>query len=205
MTNCWFVPDVRFVCRDFHLGVMRCVQGWGIVGGGVELTGWRIYSSWPCCFLRSLDSYQTNQHKHIWTNLQYTPGDTLQNHKEPCLLKSKNNDFIVQWEAFLSLANIDSGGEEAGHIAAQFPLNYLCLPFFLFSLSRFPPFVLLNQNLEIIYEVRMGFLSSRSGYLSRAQWGGTPVWRPTPPIKGIASEWIWRSHCWIQLWFDVWL
>lgn len=197
LTNCQFVPDVTFVCRDLQVCVMWCAAGWGIVKGGVEHTGRRIllYSSW----LKN----HTNQPAQTHMNkLAVHPWDTLKPYRT-LFFKVQNNDFIIQWEAFLSWQILTLVVRRLSTQPPNFPLN-LSLPFFFLSIISFPlPSFLLNQNLEVIYEVGMGFLPSRSGYLSRAQRGGTPVWRPTPPIKGIASEWSWRCQCWNQVWFDV--
>lgn len=193
LMNCQFVPDVIFVCRDLQLCVMWCAAGWRIIKGGVGLTGRRIllYSSWP--------KNHTNQPVQSHMNkLTVHPWDTLK--PERTLFFKLQKQWLHQSVgSFSVLANVDSGGEEAEYPASQFPLKSLSLPFFFFLF----PSLFLNQNLEVIYEVGMAFLLSRSGYLSRAQRGGTPVWRPTPPIKGIASEWSWGSQRWNQLWFDV--
>lgn len=210
LMNRRFVPDVTFVCRDLQLRAVWCVAGWGVVKGGVEHTGRRIlrYSSRPRHFPQNTESHLLNQHKHIWTSVQHIPGIHCKTTQNLVCFKSKNNDFIIHWGAFVSWQILTLVVRRLGTPPPNFPLNlFLFLSFFSsFSIISFLlPSLLLNQNLEVIYEVRMGFLPSRSGYLSRAQWGGTPVWRPTPPIKGIASEWSRRTQCWKQLWIDVWL
>lgn len=54
----------------------------------------------------------------------------------------------------------------------RFPIKSF---FTLFFLTLFPTSLLLNYSLEVIYKVRMGFLLSKSGYMSRAQRVETKV------------------------------
>lgn len=54
--------------------------------------------------------------------------------------------------------------------------RFLIKSFFtLFFLTPFPTSLLLNYSLEVIDKVRMGFLLSKSGYMSRAQRVETKV------------------------------
>lgn len=54
--------------------------------------------------------------------------------------------------------------------------RFLIKSFFtLFFLTLFPTSLLLNYSLEVISKVRLGFLLSKSGYMSRAQRVETKV------------------------------
>lgn len=63
--------------------------------------------------------------------------------------------------------------------------------------------LLLNHDMEIIYESKVEILSSSGGYLSGTHGRGTLVRPPTPPFKGIASPLSLSSQSWGQLWFYV--
>lgn len=161
--TCQFLPDVTFVCRDLQHCVLWCVAGWGIVNGGVKLTGSTVgyFFIHPglVSFYRTETLTSQPAQTHMY-KLALHDWDTLWNHRKRCFFKARKTMISsLGWEALLSW-QILTGGEEVGHTASQFPLKSLSLPFFSF-LSIIPfllPSVLLNQNLEVIYEVRMGFL-----------------------------------------------
>lgn len=138
LMNRRFVPDVTFVCRDLQLRAVWCVAGWGVVKGGVEHTGRRIlrYSSRPRHFPQNTESHLLNQHKHIWTSVQHIPGIHCKTTQNLVYFKSKNNDFIIHWGAFVSWQILTLVVRRLGTPPPNFPLNlFLFLSFFLLFLS----------------------------------------------------------------------
>lgn len=189
--TCQFLPDVTFVCRDLQHCVLWCVAGWGIVNGGVKLTGSTVgyFFIHPglVSFYRTETLTSQPAQTHMY-KLALHDWDTLWNHRKRCFWKPEKQWFRHWVGKLFCLGKYWRGVRRLGTLPPNFLLNlflFLFFPFFLSFLSSSPQ-SFLTKTWKSFMKSGWGF--SRSGYLSRAQWGGTPVWRPTPPIKGIASE-----------------